>query len=126
MRKDVALACQEFAVSERRACKLLGMDRGSYRYEPRPDRNARHQALLNIGEDTSKWMSKRCAVLRELLHRNSSYGWFCGAHNSLTAVTIASGRSAGMSWPLFGTTTRLPRLDRCARRSCRSLTQICS
>jgi putative transposase len=27
-------------VSERRACKLLGVDRASYRCEPRPDRNA--------------------------------------------------------------------------------------
>ena len=27
-------------MSERRACKLLGVDRGSYRYEPRPDHNA--------------------------------------------------------------------------------------
>ena len=34
MRKYVAFACQQFAVSERRACRLLGMDRGSYRYEP--------------------------------------------------------------------------------------------
>ena len=40
MRKDVAFACEQFQVSERRACKLMGMDRGSYRYEPRPDRNA--------------------------------------------------------------------------------------
>lgn len=40
MRKDVAFACERFAVSERRACKLLDLDRGSYRYEPRPDRNA--------------------------------------------------------------------------------------
>ena len=27
MRKDVAFACEQFQVSERRACKLLGMDR---------------------------------------------------------------------------------------------------
>ena len=26
----MAFACQQFQVSERRACKLLGMDRGSY------------------------------------------------------------------------------------------------
>jgi hypothetical protein len=39
MRKDVAFACEQFQVSERRACKLLGMDRGSYRYESRADRN---------------------------------------------------------------------------------------
>ena len=34
MRKDVAFASEQFAVSERRACKLMGVDRGSYRYEP--------------------------------------------------------------------------------------------
>jgi putative transposase len=28
-------------VSERRACKLLGVDRASYRYEAVPDRNAK-------------------------------------------------------------------------------------
>jgi len=35
----VALAMGECRVSERRACKLLEMDRSSYRYEPQPDRN---------------------------------------------------------------------------------------
>jgi hypothetical protein len=42
MRKDVAFACEQFQVSERRACKLLGVDRGSYRYEPRPDLCGKH------------------------------------------------------------------------------------
>jgi hypothetical protein len=28
---DVAFACEQFQLSEHRACKLLGMDRGSYR-----------------------------------------------------------------------------------------------
>ena len=46
MRKDVAFACEQFRVSERRACKLMGMDRGSYRYEPRPDRNAELREAL--------------------------------------------------------------------------------
>jgi hypothetical protein len=46
MRKDVAFACERFQVSERRACKLLGMDRGSYRYEPRPDRNVQLREAL--------------------------------------------------------------------------------
>jgi putative transposase len=36
----VAFVKEEYAVSERRACKLLTVDRGTYRYEPRPDRNA--------------------------------------------------------------------------------------
>ena len=55
MRKDVAFACEQFQVSERRACKLLGMDRGSYRYEPRPDRNAKlREALVVTGADRSR------------------------------------------------------------------------
>ena len=36
----MAFAQAECGVSERRACKLLEVDRASYRYEPRPDRNA--------------------------------------------------------------------------------------
>jgi putative transposase len=34
------LAQSEFCLSERTACKLLGVERSSYRYEPRPDHNA--------------------------------------------------------------------------------------
>ena len=45
----MAFACQQFEVSERRACKLLGVDRGSYRYEPRPDRNVGlREALVTL------------------------------------------------------------------------------
>jgi len=52
MRKDVAFARERFQLSERRACKLLGMDRGSYRYEPRPDRNAQlREALIELARD---------------------------------------------------------------------------
>jgi hypothetical protein len=36
----VALVLEQFQVSERRACKLLGIDRRIYRYQPRPDHNA--------------------------------------------------------------------------------------
>jgi putative transposase len=36
----MAFVKEQFSVSERRACKLLGVDRSTYRYEPRPDRNA--------------------------------------------------------------------------------------
>ena len=36
----MALVHEQFQVSERRACKLLGVDRSTYRYEPRPDHNA--------------------------------------------------------------------------------------
>lgn len=34
---DAAFAMKQFAMSERRACRLVELDRGSYRYEPRAD-----------------------------------------------------------------------------------------
>jgi putative transposase len=37
---DVAFLMERFQFSERRACELSGMDRASYRYEPRTDRSA--------------------------------------------------------------------------------------
>jgi hypothetical protein len=36
----VALVMSEFEYSEREACKLMSMDRTTYRYQPRPDHNA--------------------------------------------------------------------------------------
>ena len=64
MRKDVAFACQQFPVSERRACKLLGMDRHSYRYEPRPDRNAElREALITIAKQKPRYGYRRLHAL---------------------------------------------------------------
>jgi putative transposase len=64
MRKDVALACQQFEVSERRACKLLGMDRGSYRYEPRPDRNGPlREALISLARQKPRYGYRRLHAL---------------------------------------------------------------
>jgi putative transposase len=40
LRTEVAFVSAEYRLSERTACKLLGVDRSSYRYEPRADRNA--------------------------------------------------------------------------------------
>jgi putative transposase len=45
-RRDVALVMAEHALAERYACKLLEVDRSTYRYEPRPDRNAKLQEAL--------------------------------------------------------------------------------
>lgn len=39
VRGEVAFVSAEFRLSERSACKLLEVERSSYRYEPRPDRN---------------------------------------------------------------------------------------
>jgi len=38
-REDVAHVIEKFQMSERRACELMEVDRSSYRYRPRPDRN---------------------------------------------------------------------------------------
>ena len=40
LRHEVAFVKEQFSVSERQACKLFAVDRSTYRYEPRPDRNA--------------------------------------------------------------------------------------
>jgi putative transposase len=64
MRKDVALAREQFAVSERRACKLLGVDRGSYRYEPRPDRNTSlREALVTLARQKPRYGYRRLHAL---------------------------------------------------------------
>ena len=39
VRRDVAFVITEYRYSERQACKLLDLDRASYRYAARPDRN---------------------------------------------------------------------------------------
>jgi len=64
MRKDVAFACERFQLSERRACKLLGVDRGSYRYEPRPDRNAQLRlALVALARQKPRYGYRRLHAL---------------------------------------------------------------
>jgi putative transposase len=66
MRKDVAFARERYQVSERRACKLLGMDRGSYRYEPRPDHNAKlREALVALARQKPRYGYRRLHALLE-------------------------------------------------------------
>ncbi len=65
MRKDVALACQQFQVSERRACKLMGMDRGSYRYEAQAGPEwafARSPGLTRTTEAAVRISATACAA----------------------------------------------------------------
>ena len=64
MRKDVAFACERFQVSERRACKLMAVDRGSYRYEPKPDRNAQlREALVSLARQKPRYGYRRLHAL---------------------------------------------------------------
>jgi putative transposase len=62
----VAFVVAEFGVSERWACKLMGMDRSSYRYQPRPDHNAAlRDELICLARQRPRYGYRRLAVLLE-------------------------------------------------------------
>jgi putative transposase len=63
--QDVAFMMEKFEVSERRACELNHIDRSSYRYEPRPDRNADlSRKLTTLARETALGY-RRLSVLLE-------------------------------------------------------------
>jgi putative transposase len=64
VRTDVAFACEQLGVSERRACKLIELDRSSYRYEPRSDHNAAlRQGLVNLARQKPRYGYRRLHAL---------------------------------------------------------------
>jgi putative transposase len=66
MRKDVAFTCEQFHVSERRTCKLMNVDRSTYRYEQRPDRNATlREALVALARQKPRYGYRRLHVVLE-------------------------------------------------------------
>jgi putative transposase len=66
LREDVAFVSAAFHLSERRACKLLGVDRASYRYEPRPDRNAElREELLKLARQKPRFGYRRLHAVLE-------------------------------------------------------------
>ena len=56
---------REHPYSERRACKLLSMDRTTYRYQPRPDHNAElREKLIALARQKPRYGYRRlCALL---------------------------------------------------------------
>ena len=57
---------EEFDYSERAACKLLELDRSSYRYEPKPDRNEKlRQELIEMARQKPRYGYRRLQVLLE-------------------------------------------------------------
>jgi len=53
-------------VSERTACKLLGVDRSSYRYEPRPDRNVvLREEMVKLARQKPRYGYRRLHALLE-------------------------------------------------------------
>jgi hypothetical protein len=64
MRKEVVFAMEHFDLSERRACKLVGLDRSSYRYEPTPDHNVElHQELVSLARQKPRYGYRRLHAL---------------------------------------------------------------
>lgn len=63
-RRDVALIMAEHGLAERYACRLLEVDRSTYRYEPRPDRNAKlREALLQLAKEQPRYGYRRLWAL---------------------------------------------------------------
>ena len=66
LRKDVAFVREKFKVSERLACKLFAVDRGAYRYKPRPDYNAdRREEMIALAGQKPQYGYRRLHVLLE-------------------------------------------------------------
>ena len=64
VRRDVAFVMAEYGFSERQACKLVGMNRGSYRYEARPDRNQQlRQDLIALAREKPRYGYRRLFAL---------------------------------------------------------------
>ena len=60
----MAFVSAEYRLSERTACKLLGVERSSYRYEPRPDRNAELRAeLVKLARQKPRYGYRRLHAL---------------------------------------------------------------
>ena len=76
-------------MSERRACKLLELDRSSYRYEPQPDRNAvLRQELIALARQKPRYGYRRLGVL--LARRGSRVN-----HKRLYRLYCEESRPAG-------------------------------
>jgi len=71
LRTDVAFAIQQFGMSERQACKLVNLNRSSYRYEPMPDHNAQlREELVNLARQKARYGYRRLHAL--LLRRGQN------------------------------------------------------
>lgn len=60
----MALVVEKFPMSERQACKLLEVDRGSYRYEPRPRDDGRlREEMVALAKQKPRYGYRRLGVL---------------------------------------------------------------
>ncbi len=84
-RREVAFVMAEFRYSERQACKLLDMDRSSYRYESRSDRNiALREQLITLARQKPRYGYRRLWALLTKRGHNVNvkriYRLYRGAH----------------------------------------------
>jgi putative transposase len=69
-RRDVAFVMNEYQFSERRACRLLDLDRASYRYDARPDRNGKlREALVAEARQNPRFGYRRLWVMLTKRHQ---------------------------------------------------------
>ena len=63
-RRDVAFVVAEFGYSERAACKLMGVERSTYRYGPRADRNVKLRSdLVQVAKEKPRYGYRRLWAL---------------------------------------------------------------
>jgi len=111
----VALVMAECPMSERRTCKLLEVDRSSYRYEPQPDRNAVvRQELIALARQKPRYGYRRLGVLlgRRGYHANHKrlHRIYCEEHLAVRrlkrkrllrpAVPVAMLSRANQEWSM--------------------------
>jgi putative transposase len=59
-RRDVVFVMDEYKLSERRACRLLDLDRASYRYDARPDHNEQlREELVTLAKQKPRFGYRR-------------------------------------------------------------------
>jgi len=62
----VAFVVEKFPMSERQACKLLEVDRSSYRYDPRPREDGRlREEMVALAKQKPRYGYRRLGVLLE-------------------------------------------------------------
>jgi putative transposase len=63
-RRDVTFVMEEYNLTERHACKLLDLDRATFRYEAAPDRNAKlREELVALARQKPRYGYRRLAAL---------------------------------------------------------------
>jgi len=89
-------------MSERRACKLVELDRSSCRYEPRADHNAElREELVKVARQKPRYRYRRLHVLLSKRGNPASEGHLLVRSNQEWAVDFACDALATVTCPLL-------------------------